>query len=224
MYQLDRQLHKHTRLKKRLFWLFVILIIVGIVYGLNNLRLSPKQEIKSTPSLSRSYGANTLKMQTFEKPEVMFQAPSGWKEVPVTQSTHTPNYMYIHDSDGQVLEIFINKTPQGLGINRAIVVYGGSATISHDVVSENCTTFTEASKRDAKTGLAPAKWQEVDFLCDMANPSRAVVGTISKDGSNFFTIKTDSGKEYAVFLKYTDSAINPSYSIFYNILSSMRFR
>ena len=224
MYQLDRQLHKHTKLKRRLFWLFFVLIIAGVIYGLSNLRLSPKQEIKSTPSLSRSYGANALKLQTFEKPEVVFQAPSGWKEVPVTQSTYTPRYMYIHDSDSQVLEIFINNTPAGLGINRAMVVNSGSATVSHDVVSENCITFTEASKKDAKTGLSPAKWQEVNILCDMANPSRAVVGTISKDGNNAFTIKTDTGKEYAVFLKYTDSAINPNYSVFYNILSSMRFR
>ncbi|MBP7857687.1 hypothetical protein KA016_01340 [Candidatus Saccharibacteria bacterium] len=224
MYQLDRQSHKHARLKKRLLWLLVILLSILLVYGLFRLRISPKQEIKASPSVSKSYGANAVKMQTFEKPDVLFQAPSGWKEVPVTQSVYTPKYMYMHNERSQVLEIFIDNPPRGLGINKAVVVSGGSSTISHDIVSDNCSTFTEASKMDARTGLAPAKWQEVDFICDMANSTRAVVGTISKDGNNNFSVTTDTGKHYSVFVKYTDSSINPNYSTLYDILKSMRFR
>jgi hypothetical protein len=224
MYQFDRRSHRHTRLKKRFLWLFILLLLALIIWGLFTLSISPKQDIKSTPSSSRAYGANTTKMETFEKPEVRFQAPLGWKEVPVTQSVYAPLYMYNNNDHSQVLEIFINNPPKGLGLNKAIVVYGGAGTVSHDVVSDNCVTFTEASKMDARTGLAPAKWQEVDFQCDMANSARAVVGTISKDGDNLFSVTTESGKHDQIFIKYTDSSINPDYSVLYDILASMRFK
>jgi hypothetical protein len=158
------------------------------------------------------------------KKELTFELTDGWKEVALQQTAYSPRYVYKDSKLARMIEIYIDNPPQRFGINKAMVVGESDGTLTHESVSENCVTFTDASKKDAQYGFAPAKWREVDFLCDMANTPRAVVGTISKDGINTLLVHAPSGVTYKVFIAYTDNEINPDYSVLYDIISSIKFQ
>ncbi|QQS19963.1 hypothetical protein IPL85_00670 [Candidatus Saccharibacteria bacterium] len=224
MYQYNKRTHKHTKLKRRVIWISLAVLSIGIVYGLFQLRIAPKQDVRNPSSLSNAFKASTEEKVTFSKPELQFEATSGWKETPVPQSDISPRYVYKNVKNAQILEIYLNNPPQGRAVNKVVVVRSEDGALTHDAVSDNCVTFTDSNKKNLQTGISPAKWQQVDFLCDMANHSRAVVGAISSDGLNTILVTTASGKTYKLFFTYTDNNINPDYNTFYDILTSMTFR
>ncbi len=224
MYHFDKRAHKHAKLKKRLLWLLLVLFFAAFLYILFHVRIAPKQDTKSSPSVSKAYAPTTERRQVITKPELTFEATSGWKETPVPQTAYSPRYVYKDVKNARILEIYIDNPPQHFGVNKAIVVDSSNGLLSHDSVSDNCTTFTDGTNKDQRTGISPAKWQEVDFLCDMSNSARAVVGTISNDGINTIIVTTASGRTYKVFITYTDNNINPDYNVFYELLNSMHFQ
>lgn len=148
---------------------------------------------------------------------------STWKEDAVERTATAPRYSYTDSANARIIKIYIDNPPTNLGVNRAIVVSSDADKLTYGSVSDNCITYTEASRANTQNGFANAKWQEVDFLCDMANHARAVVGTISKDGLNQVHVQTQSGVLRKVFITYTDNGINPDYSVFYDILQSLQF-
>ncbi len=224
MYQYDKRTHKHAKLKKRVIWTTILIVFVGVVYGLSRLKISPEQDIKNSAPLSRAYNSGQDKKQQFAKTEFTFTATSGWKEYAAQQGQLTPKYLFKDVSKSRILEVYIDNPPEQLGVNKVIVVDSVDGVLSHDVVSDNCTTFTDSSKKNPQTGIGIAKWQEIEFLCDMGNAARAVVGTISDDGKNMFSATTPTGRTYKVFITYTDNNINPDYNVLYDILGSLKFR
>jgi hypothetical protein len=122
------------------------------------------------------------------------------------------------------MQIYIDNPPQSFGINKAIAVSASGNGIVYDSVSDNCITYTDVSKRDPATGFATAKWQGIDFYCDIANYARAVVGTVSKDGFNYFNATGPNFGTHKVFITYTDNNISPDYSVLYEILDSLQFK
>jgi hypothetical protein len=223
MYYVDKKSHKHQRMRHRLVWIVIILVIAVVIFIISNLRLAPKQELHSSPSLSRKSNIAIQKRITITKPELTTTLAPTWKETSVVQTSTAPRYTFTDTANSRVIEFYIDNPPVHLGINQAIVVSGIGEKLAYESVSGNCVTFTDVSKADPQNGLARAKWQEVEFLCDVANRLRAVVGTISKDGTNQFHVQTPTGLSRKVFISYSDNNINPDYNEFYEILRSTRF-
>ena len=223
MYQLDRKSHKHVKMRKRLTWLLVFILIFATIYGISHLTLTPKQELRSSPQLSRKSTLPNQTKQLIKKPEFTMSLASTWKEDAIERTSTAPTYSYTDSSNARIIKLYLDNPPTNLGVNRAIVVSGDADKLTYGSVSENCITYTEASRANTQSGLANAKWQEVDFLCDMANHARAVVGTISKDGINQVHVRTGSGVMRKVFITYTDNNINPDYSVLYDMLQSLQF-
>ncbi len=225
MYHVDRRIHRHQKLRKRAGWLLVAIFIALAVYGILHLRVTPKQNVYNSPPSSRSYQPGTLAKVTINKPELTLELPSGWTEESIPQSRTSPRYsMHSPPAEARQLQIYIDNPPQSFGLNRAIAVSASGNGIVHDSVSDNCTTFTDVSKRDPVTGFATAKWQGIDFYCDVANYARAVVGTVSKDGFNYFNATGPTFGTHKVFITYTDNNISPDYTVFYDILDSLHFK
>ena len=210
-------------MRKRLTWLLVFILIFATIYGISHLTLTPKQELRSSPQLSRKSTPSTRTKQVVKKPEFTMVLASTWKEDAVERTATAPRYSYTDSANARIIKIYIDNPPTNLGVNRAIVVSSDADKLTYGSVSDNCITYTEASMANTQNGFANAKWQEVDFLCDMANHARAVVGTISKDGLNQVHVQTQSGVLRKVFITYTDNGINPDYSVFYDILQSLQF-
>lgn len=224
MYYADKRSHKHAKVRRRVIWLSIILLLAATFYWISQLTLAPKQELRSSPPLSRKGNTAIQKKIVIQKPEFTMSLSSTWKETAAGQTATAPRYAFTDTQNSRVIEFFINNPPVNLALNRAIVVSGVDEKLAYDLVSGNCTAFTDANKTASQSTVAKAKWQEVDFLCDAANSSRAVVGTISKDGMNQFLVRLPNGVTYKVFIMYTDNNINPDYSVLYEILQSMQFR
>ncbi len=225
MYHVDRRIHRHQKLRKRAGWLLGIAVVILSVYGLLHLRVNPPQNIYNSPPSSKAYQPGNVSNITISKPELTFELPSGWTEDVLPPSPTAPKYsMRSPSSAAQQLQIYIDNPPQEFGLNRAIAVSGSGDGIVHASVSDNCTTYTDVSKRDPATGFATAKWQGIDFYCDVANYTRAVVGTVSKDGFNFFNATGPTFGTHKVFITYTDNSASPDYTVLYNILDSLHFK
>ncbi|QQS18904.1 hypothetical protein IPL68_02480 [Candidatus Saccharibacteria bacterium] len=224
MYRVDKRTHRHARAKRRMAVLLVIFISGIGVYWLTHLTVSPKQNIKSSPSISRKFNATTETKVRIEKPEFIMELPGGWKEVAVTPQPLSPTYTFISPTANATrLNVYMSAMP-GFAINRAIVVTPQADGLAYDSVSENCTTFTDATKIDPATGHAQARWQGVDFLCDTGNFARAVVGIISREGMNQVTVTGQTIGSRKIFITYTDNSVNPDYSVLYSVLTSLRFK
>ena len=225
MYHVDRRLHKHQKLRKRIVWLLVLLLVGLGMYGMFHLKITPHQNIYNSPPSSSAYQIQTQEKVTIDKPELTLELPRGWTEESIPKTPTSPRYSLRSPSaDARLLQIYIDNPPQSFGLNKAIVVSASGTGVIHNTVSDNCTTYTDISKRDPVTGFATAKWQGIDFYCDVANSSRAVVGTVSTDGFNYFNATGPTFGTHKVFITYTDNNISPDYSVFYAILDSLHFK
>ena len=63
---------------------------------------------------------------------------------------------------------------------------------------------------------------QVEFLCDMANPQRNVVGTGSTDGLNTVKVSDQMGTQHRYFITYTENNSKPDYSIFIAAINSFK--
>lgn len=225
MYRLGKQIHKHRRIQRFIIILLLVLFFVALVYWLMHLRIAPTATIRNDTPVSKNYTSSQDAKITVTKPELKMELPGGWVERKVIASPTGPRYTFAAPTGkAQVLDIYIDNPPTNFAINKAIVVSAQGSTLTHDYVSENCVTFTDPKYKNPQTGFAPARWQEIDFICDMANANRQVVGTISRDGMNQVGTTGLSGATHKVFMTYTDNDITPSYSTLYDILSSMQFK
>lgn len=225
MYHVGKQIHKHRRLKRTIVVVVLIILFAGLVYWLMHLRIAPSATIRNDTPVSKNYTASETAKLTVNKPEFKVVFPGGWVERKIIPSPIGPRYTFAAPTgDSIVFDIYIDNPPENLAVNKAIVVSGQGNGLSHDYVSENCANFTDSKYKNPQTGFAPARWQDTNFICDMANVNRQVVGTISKEGMNQVTTTGASGAVRKVFMTYTDNNITPSYSTLYDILASFEFK
>lgn len=224
MYQVDKRIHRHKKLQRLAIALLVLVVLATFVYWLFHLRITPKQDIRNSAPVSTNYNVQTVSKIQVEKPELHMELPSGWKEISYAPSPTAPKYGFKSESkDAQQIELYLDNPPLAMAVNKVIVVNAAGDGLGYDAVSDNCTTFTGPLK-PGDTGNLPGKWQGMDFICDMGNYQRAVVGTISKDGVNQVNITGPTIGTHKFFIAYTDNNINPDYTVFYNILRSLNFK
>lgn len=225
-YHVDRRGHRYRRARRRIIALAIIVFVGSLIYFLFNLEITPQQNIENAPEVTRKVTETTLKNVIIQKPEFTLQLPAGWTESKADASlVPAPKYVFISTpADQQTLRVYIDTIPSNLGVNKAVTVSARGNQIDHDIVSENCANYTGVEQRNLKISNAPAKWQNINFLCDLANSARPIVGAISTDGMNFLKVKGATIGERRVFITYGDYNINPNYLTFYNILESVRFK
>lgn len=225
MYRLGKQIHKHRRSQRIAVVILLVLFFAALVYWLMHLKIAPTATIHNDTPVSKNYTSSQAAKVQVDKPEFKMELPAGWTERKVEASPTGPRYTFAAPKgEAKVLDIYIDNPPTNLAINKAIVVSSQGSGLTHEYVSENCATFTDPKYKNPQTGFAPARWQETDFICDMANPTRQVVGTISHDGMNQVHTAGLSGAAHKVFMTYADNDITPSYSTLYDILASVQFK
>jgi hypothetical protein len=225
MYHVGKQIHKHRRVKRIAIVSLLLFFFALLVYWLMHLKVAPSATIRNDTPVSKNYTSSQEAKVAINKPEFTLELPSGWGERKVETSPTGPRYTFsAQKGEAKVLDIYIDNPPTNFGINKAIVISSQGNGLTHEYVSENCVTFTDPKYKNQQTGFAPARWQEIDFICDMANATRQVVGTISRDGMNQLNTTGASGAKHKIFMTYTDNDITPSYSTLYDILGSMQFK
>jgi hypothetical protein len=225
-YHVDRRGHRYRRARRRIVALAIIVFIGTLLYLLFNLEITPRQNIENAPSTTRTFDDESAKNVSVSKPEFSIELPAGWKEAK-SDASLVPAPKYVFSSkpeDQQTLRIYLDTVPSALGVNKAVTVTARGNQIDHDIVSENCANYTGPAQKNLKISNAPAKWQNIDFLCDLANSARPIVGAISVDGMNFLKVKGQTIGERRIFITYGDFNNNPNYVTLYDILESIRFK
>ncbi|MCA9318552.1 hypothetical protein KDA06_02840 [Candidatus Saccharibacteria bacterium] len=225
-YHVDRRTHRYRRARRRAIVIALLLFLIALFYFLFHLRIAPSQNIQNDTAATAPYKPNGDKKAHIDKPFFAFDLPDGWKEAGRDASVvPSPTYNFISPTtQQQTLRLYVDASPANFAVNRAITVSASGSGIDHDMVSENCVNFTDAKYKDSRTGIAPAKWQNIDFLCDMANIQRPVVGAISSDGINYIKLTGPTTGEHKLFIVFADYGVNPNYSVLYDILDSFKMK
>lgn len=200
-----------------------MLIFVGILLVLHFLRADTR--INPAPAaITTRVSYDTTKYQTLTTPFFSISLPSDWRAVSRSSDVPAPAYNWQGTNSTNAdrwLSVYVDENVSDLAINRALDVQGDQThlTVLGDV-SDNCLTFTGAAAQN-QGHSTPAKWQDIDFLCDSGNYERDVVGIVSSDGLNNVTL-SGAGDSHRFFFTYTDNTPTPDYTIFTKALKSIR--
>ena len=221
------------RRRTRIIIIFVVtFLIVGIIGGLVflDLRKNQSKEVAGeSHTVVQALDDNTNRL-SINQPTYTMELPSDWKQIDHqdTRYEHSTTWQASKTrEDNRYLKVYIDIIPAKQSVNR-LVPLSLNATkdgLSIGDVSPACHTFTQGSSQNAGTAQslldAPAKYQNIDFICDRARITDNEVGTGSTEGVNTITVKGPSGTHKYFFL-FTDHNIQPNYSIFYDALKSFK--
>lgn len=219
----QHQLHANHRRRRHIRrWGFIaLIIIVGLAVWLHSLK-SQTQVTAAQPVTKTIVAANTTKL--WSEPFFSLKLPSGWVQVGTPTASH---YEWRGGQkgvdDSRTIDVYVNDIPANLAVNRVIAVDSNGAEIDvQGAVSANCSTFTGSGVHTPGEGPAPGLWNNLPFICDLANYERDVVGTISDQGVNTIKLTGASGQQHRFFLVYTDSSYAADYDIFTAALQSFQ--
>jgi hypothetical protein len=116
----------------------------------------------------------------------------------------------------------VDTIPTNIGVNRVLPVQGEGSRVIPTTVSDTCADFT--GDKVPGNQNTPAKWGGIDFLCDLANYERDVVGTSSSDGVNTVKVTGATTGTHQIFFTYTDNGATPDFTIFVNAVTSFRMK
>jgi len=221
-YQLGQPPRRHYRL-------YGILLLAAICF-LGGLVWQGRQLLQSHTTLTQSHAyvgtvtANTPKLHTVTKQNFSIGLPQGWNSV---TPSHGPYTMYSWRGSGEdvarQLDLYIDIIPANLAVNRLLqITPAGDHFSITGSVSDNCTQFTTQTASSAATGVEAAQLDGVNFLCDVGNSERDVVGTGSVAGVNTAVVSGPATGEHKVFFAYTDNSNTPDYVLLEDIIESFR--
>jgi len=225
MYRFRERHHSHFKFYST-FGVFVLLVVAAAAYGINQLR--PDTYVSQTPPpVVTPYDATDPKAVSVSEPLFTLSLPAGWK---VRDNNDIPKPAYswsgtVKEDATRSISLYLDALPQGLAVNRALPVQpkGDSMTIIGNV-SDNCTNFTRPTTDDTKAGTAIARWQGTQFVCDIGNNTRDVVGLSTTDGVNGVTLTGPQAGRHQVYMAYTDNSASPDYTIFVDVLKSFQLK
>lgn len=224
----QHQLHAHKprrRLRKRWLGLAAVALIAGVSYALFSLK--PDTQIKNAEPTTSSVKKDS-NLQTFRRGTFRIDLPAGWQFTAKQQDIYTIYHFRSAlpgEQGNRLLDVYEDSNLPNFAINRMVPVAAtesGGLTAESGQVSDNCSAYTTGATTGRTSVGQLAKWQGIEFLCDMANPQRNVVGTGSKDGLNTVKVSDQGGLQHRYFLTYTENNGKPDYSIFIAAINSFR--
>jgi hypothetical protein len=223
----QHQLHAHkTRRPHPWRWLFILVVLGGggIWYGLS--QLESETFVSAPETVTKQIDVDAA-VDSYQKGAFSIELPKGWQFMSKEQNIYTI-YRFRStlsgDAGNRFIDIYEDSELPKFAINRMVPVVAneqGGLTTDTSQVSENCTAYTTGTLSGSTVGKT-AKWQGIEFNCDMGNTLRNVVGTGSKDGLNTVFVKTPTSRQHKYFFTYTDNNITPDFSIFTKALNSFK--
>lgn len=214
------------KIRHTVFTVLVTLLIIGgstfvYQYFTNDVAAS----IQHSPGVgtTKIIASPTAQNLQFTEEYFSFKLPSDWKKT--GQLTTGPHRKYSYQAtlkyaDNRYLDVYFDQLPLNMAVNKTVAVRGEGATLTYGQVSDNCMSFT--NKPSASAIQAPAKWDGVDFICDMDAITKNVVGTSSPGNINKVELVSPGFTKHHLFLVYTDHNHSPDYQIFYDFLNSFK--
>ena len=227
MYKLGRRSRHHKLLIGAFLMLFVLFSSYGS-YKLLNLKTAPRETISNTAPTVQHYSATTTNKMHVDQPLFTANLPYGWKFISHQTAPYNV-YNYQSPTPGtQLLSVYIDTLPLTMAVNRVLSVQAQGDQIGHDTVSDNCVNFLTPSALNTPQAqtqkVVDARWQSVEFNCDVGNVVRDVVGTSSSGAINKVILTGSTVGPHALFFTFTDNNGTPDYTVFYGILDSFKLK
>lgn len=222
-YHIGKRNVSHRKRYMVLASISVIVIAAGVVVARNFIKadttISPPP-----PAVITKVTATDGPTRRFNEGSFTISLPTDW--VFVSHQTAAYNIYSWHngraDPGVQQLQIYLDTIPANLGVNRVLPVQAEGNHIVPTEVSDTCADFTGDKVPGSPT--TPAKWEDINFLCDLANYERDVVGTSSAQGINTVTLTGPTTGTHKLFFAYTDNSATPDFTIFTDAVQSFRLK
>lgn len=228
VYSVDTRGKKRKKWRRRILWFLLLLIfIVSIVALVIYIReqLKPKVVIKQAAA-TKSYVAYNTKTKHYDEGDFGIDILLNWQNMPRAVGPYKTFTWQTSDSgtNGQVITIYEDTIPANFAVNRVMIVRGETDHLVEETSpSENCSKYTKGTTTAQYQVGVPAKWQDVDFLCDQSNKQRDIIGTSSLDGVNTVILKGGTSGTHKFFFTYSSyNVANPDYTPFTDALNSLR--
>jgi hypothetical protein len=220
---------KRKRALRILVPLLLVLLVIGGYVGYRAFQSATAEVI--TDSKAHTYEAYPTEGNTkhFDEKLFEFDAPDDWKFIGLDNSTYA-YYKYQSTKknfEARNLDIYVDKIPADMALNRVVAVKAQGARLSHGDASENCTSFATPDPSQAGTAAAlkiKARWDGIEFLCDNDTKFRNILGTTSTDGINTVKLTGPTAGAHSFFFVYTDHSSISDKTIFYRVLESFKVK
>jgi hypothetical protein len=219
-YHVDRSSRRRRLLRRAIFVVVVVAVIVGAFF-LNTQLHSDTTINQGQPTVTKVDIAEP-KTKTVTEPTFKIDLPENWKAG--EPADHADYHWDGTDklSIGRALDIYVDSVPSDMAFNRLLPLEAqDDRIVPVGDISENCVNFTDDATIQPSTLTAPSKWAGVNFICDMGNKFRNVIGISSAEGLNYVTVGGARGSHRYTFV-YTDHGARPSESVFLAMIRSFQ--
>lgn len=222
-YRLGKRPVSHRKRRIVLLFVVVILVVAGVIAAKNYFKAGTTIGAPPAPVVTSVIDANAPN-KLFDEGSFTIKLPSDWKFV--SHQTAGYNIYSWHNTKTnpgvEQLQIYLDTIPTSLGVNRVLPVQANGNQLVPTTVSDNCSTFT--GNKVPGPPSTPAKWEGVNFLCDLGNYERDVVGTSSTNGINVVKLVGPTTGAHNLFFAYTDNGPTPDFTIFTSVLQTFRLK
>jgi hypothetical protein len=188
--------------------------------------LKPETTLQQAKAVTRTVNYDA-KTKHYDEADFGIDLPVSFQPIPRPPGPYQ-SYSWLTSnkgSDAAQIDVYEDTIPTNLALNRVQIVEAEGDHLRLDgAVSDNCSKFTKGLTRAPGQSGVPAKWLDVNFLCDQSNQARDVIGTSSTDGINIINLRGPTGAVHKFFFVYTNQDITPDYTTFLNVLQSFRVK
>lgn len=220
---------RRTRIAIVLLISFSIIGAIGSLVYLDITR-NNKDKVVTGPgrTVAQSVDSNQDVLR-IDEPTFTMELPGDWKQIS-RKTTATENSITWQGTkkgeDNRKLTLYIDVIPVTLAVNKLLPVTATGNGISYGDVSDNCATFTQKGTLDTGKAVenrdSPAKYKQVDFVCDLAQVVQNKTGTGSTDGVNIVNVTGVTKGKHKYFFLFNDQNIQPNLTILTNALKSFK--
>lgn len=227
-YRYGRQNPKKTK-KKGFLLLLIVLLLAGfaglLIY--KDIISNGDTAVEGKSNTVAQASTESIKAHLVNEPYFSMELPHDWKEIDRKNVANEKSITWQATAKGQdnrSLKLYIDVIPSDIAINRLLPVSAQSNRLSYGTVSDNCANFTKGGTMDAgeasKLPPTPAKWQKVDFICDLPRFIDNQIGTGTPGSINSVSIAGPSKGGHKYFFLYIDRNFQPDHNILYNAIKS----
>ena len=226
MYQTGK--YQARKKHRKLFRIVLLALLISISFsGYLFIKDLMKPHVQLTQAAAKittiSYAPGKTKV--INETNFSFSLPVSWEEV---SHDTTPFNVYRFrssdkDSTQRVLDIYEDKIQNTIAVNRVLAIESGTSRITmRGQVSDSCQDFTKGTPNGMYG--TKAKWQGIDFLCDLTNYERNTVGTSSKDGIDIVGMIGSTVGSHNYFFLYTENSDKSDYGVLYSAIQSFTLK
>jgi hypothetical protein len=230
MYHFDRRVKRKKKRYGFIKLIFKFTIFMAVVFGVWYYLTHQPSNVNNSGGILVPVKSDEPAKVHIAEPSFEMYLPIDWKEYarrPAPPLNVISWKGTSKESAARTIDVYVDTIPDTLAVNRILPVSGEEDRLAVSPASENCMTFSAdtaslSPTATAKLKVLPVTWQGVQFLCDIPNSLRNVVGAGSLEGVNKVSLTGSKKGKHSYFIVYTDSSAHPDEKTFPDVLRSFR--